>query len=511
MGVSFAHESCVTLKSLFDDCCVVDVWRALHPDISAFSWMRSDGALASRIDLVGCPYAWLHCVESCSIEPCPYSDHCAVLFKCAIPSPLPRGPGRWKLNTSILRESAFIFSVQSFWTVWRSCKSSFPSLQAWWDKGKDCIKGLAIRWSSAKNRDLLSSRSILVSLASHLKSRIDAGVVSLLHIFENVQSKIKNLDRISAEGARIRSRVRWAEEGEMSSKFFLRLEKKRGSDGWISAMRETDGSLATDISSICSSWVSFYSKLFTAEPLDFDIQDQLLSRLVHLIVEHSLPRMLEIAGYLCRVWYRGQPLVCNLCARQGHKSANCPNKFRRCGESGHFARSCPQPWGNSVSASAASVDGEMDSQGSSPQIVLISEVVSADPTSPSSDSSESVVDGTDGAVEGQSCTPVVTPSVSPASQVSDDGQVINSPLELPLADVTVVESEDSSSQSILRDGDGFIVPSPLPGRVSRSSAKEGSSRFKSRSPPQGGRRSVSLSPGRHRLPPTVRSVLSRKV
>ena len=325
------------------------------------------------------------------------------------------------------------------------------------------------------------------------------------------------------------------------------------------------------------------------------------TRLVHIIVEHTLPRMLEISGYICRIWYKGQPLVCNLCARQGHKAVNCPNKdkCRRCGESGHFARSCPQPWGNSVPVPAVSasdlvhfpalgassargprgarqgppdppsqpsdpvsvpgssnagqdpsageqavaatllevspgssslnlavslvefdsvldqiVDEEMDSQGSSPPISLIREVVSVDQTSPSLDSSESVVSGTDGAIGGQSCTPVVTPSVSPASQVSDDGQVVNSPLELPLADVTMVVSEDSSSQSILRDSDGFIVPSPPSERLSRSSVREGNSRFKSRSPPRGGRRCVSLSPagkGRHRLPPTVRSVPSRKV
>ena len=64
----------------------------------------------------------------------------------------------------------------------------------------------------------------------------------------------------------------------MSSNFFLRLEKKQGSEDGISTMRMSDGSLATDIS-ICSSWVDFYSALFSAESLDLPIQDQLLSNL----------------------------------------------------------------------------------------------------------------------------------------------------------------------------------------------------------------------------------------
>ena len=41
-------------------------------------------------------------------------------------------------------------------------------------------------------------------------------------------------------------------------------------------------------------------------------------------------------------------MICNLCAVQGHKSANCPkkDKCRQCGESGHFAHACPNPWGD---------------------------------------------------------------------------------------------------------------------------------------------------------------------
>ena len=61
---------------------------------------------------------------------------------------------------------------------------------------------------------------------------------------------------------------------------------------------------------------------------------------------------MSIDGYFCRLWFKGQPIICNLCNVQGHKSADCPNrdKCRRCGLSGHFARSCPNPWGSERSS-----------------------------------------------------------------------------------------------------------------------------------------------------------------
>ena len=65
----------------------------------------------------------------------------------------------------------------------------------------------------------------------------------------------------------------------MSSKYFLRLEKKRGTSDWIFAMRSPNGSLATDISSICSLWVDFYSSLFSASSIDLSVQDDLLNSL----------------------------------------------------------------------------------------------------------------------------------------------------------------------------------------------------------------------------------------
>ena len=89
-----------------------------------------------------------------------------------------------------------------------------------------------------------------------------------------------------------------------------------------------------------------YGKVKTIKKQKFLAMDDIFTgtRLVSLVMKTRPPRDLMIKGYLCRTWYRGQPLVCNLCAVEGHRSANCPNKdkCRRCGESGHFARGCPK-------------------------------------------------------------------------------------------------------------------------------------------------------------------------
>ena len=126
------RESFVSLKLLFQEFCVLDVWRHLHPDLRAYTWLKPDGSLSSRIDLIGFLSICLHLVFSCPIVPCPFSDHDAVFLGFSVPELFPRGPGRWKLNVSIPRGPVFFFSFQffsDFWPRWRSRKPSFSTLQ----------------------------------------------------------------------------------------------------------------------------------------------------------------------------------------------------------------------------------------------------------------------------------------------------------------------------------------------------------------------------------------------
>ena len=93
-------------------------------------------------------------------------------------------------------------------------------------------------------------------------------------VYERVLAQLASFDLTEAEGARVRFRVKWAEEGETSSRFFLRLEK---SEELIVGfrMRVSNGVVVTDVESVCESRASFYQYLFTACRVDLGVQSDL--------------------------------------------------------------------------------------------------------------------------------------------------------------------------------------------------------------------------------------------
>ena len=131
-----ARESSLALRDVFSRCCVVDIWRELHPLTPGFTWESPDRARASRIDLIGCPSVWAAFVSFCDSVPCSFSDHVAVHLSICPPVPVPRGPGRWKCNVPVLDDPDFRTKVESFWLQWRTRQPFFPSVGKWWDKGK---------------------------------------------------------------------------------------------------------------------------------------------------------------------------------------------------------------------------------------------------------------------------------------------------------------------------------------------------------------------------------------
>ena len=106
--------------------------------------------------------------------------------------------------------------------------------------GKSRIKGLTINYCCCRSQSKSQERDLLARLASHLKSRLDLGVLSCLEAYKSVLERLAALDLEAAKGAQVPSRIRWIEEGELSSAFFFRLEKKRAADRLIGSVNSTN-------------------------------------------------------------------------------------------------------------------------------------------------------------------------------------------------------------------------------------------------------------------------------
>ena len=271
------RESSVALAHLFSSCCVTDIWRYLHPSTNSFTWSRWNDLVVSRIDLVGCPYAWISSVGCCDILPFPFSDHCALFFSVSVPDAISPGPGLWKLNSSILDEPEFVLLISNFWPFWRSRIFSFSSLADWWDAGKAEIKKLSVDYCRNRARVKRGERDLLSRLVSFLKEKLDAGATFCLAPYHTALSNLGKLDLEAARGAQVRSRVRWTEEGEVSSAYFFRLIKKQSADRLVAALRCPDGTVVNSAPDLVECFSQFYSDLFSAEPVDLGAQDVLLS------------------------------------------------------------------------------------------------------------------------------------------------------------------------------------------------------------------------------------------
>ena len=68
---------------------------------------------------------------------------------------------------------------------------------------------------------------------------------------------------------------------------------------------------------------------------------------VLMSLNDSVPSIVNVHGFECRVWYPGQPVYCPVCRSSGHLPRACPlsGLCRRCKQPGHVARECGQTGG----------------------------------------------------------------------------------------------------------------------------------------------------------------------
>lgn len=103
------------------------------------------------------------------------------------------------------------------------------------------------------------------------------GNTSATKLIDELESQIKSINRTQNEGAKIRSRAKFFEEGEKPTRFFFSLESTRAAKNSIKSLYDLNGTEVNTQQEIQHAHWNFYSKLYSAEQIDPQIQNEFMS------------------------------------------------------------------------------------------------------------------------------------------------------------------------------------------------------------------------------------------
>ena len=275
---SLPHHSNVNSRNIFeaimDEFNLVDIWRSEHPNIRKYTRHQKHPVVLSRLDYIFASNNLINNVNSSNIISGISSDHSIVTAK--ISSDIPaRGTGYWKLNCHYLRHDAeFINFVKSKISEFKSIHSqSLANPNILWDSLKCYITGHCIEYTSRKKKERVKAKSDLMDNIEKVRKSIsdfdknsDANI-SLENLVDQLQSFEKDLDNIISQetaGLVVRSRIKWVEQGEKSSRYFCNLEKRSSEKKVIRSLTMDNGTLQTDPDEILKELHAFYNNLYTS-------------------------------------------------------------------------------------------------------------------------------------------------------------------------------------------------------------------------------------------------------
>ena len=132
------------------------------------------------------------------------------------------------------------------------------------------IKLFTINYSRERWRKLSWKRVATINRLSFLKCRLAAGCQTVKTEIGELETCLTQLFARQLEGSKIRSRVRWLEEGESPSRFFLPLENERYAKTFVSSEFNASGNEVFSLPEIMEAHTAFYSDLFSRGNIDLD-------------------------------------------------------------------------------------------------------------------------------------------------------------------------------------------------------------------------------------------------
>ncbi|KAK3728108.1 hypothetical protein QZH41_014265, partial [Actinostola sp. cb2023] len=262
------------LKSNFD---LIDIWRHQHKRAKEYTWWKKDCSAGSRLDKFLVDKRFKE-VRSSAIEPCVFSDHeyISIVMRLAV---TPRMTHLWKLNALNLDDPEYTRRIEQVLDQGIQRKTHSPSLQEWWEDLKQNIRTTTQTYDKQKRKRDKENQDRVTKNIIKLKRTLDPQNRERVQQLTDLETTLRELKVQKMEGAKIRSRVQWIEQGEKPTKFFYNLEKQRAKTNTIDSVRDDNDEEVTDSNAIKTVVTDFYTNLYKKDLIDMIEQDRLLTNI----------------------------------------------------------------------------------------------------------------------------------------------------------------------------------------------------------------------------------------
>ena len=251
----------------------------------------------------------MHNISNVDIIPSYRSDHSTVLLSFQI-NEFKRVSGIWKFNNSLLKDNDYIkvvkkciFDVREqnavpvYNTQYIEDESDLQftiSDQLFLDVLLMEIRGKTISYSSYKKKqNILQEEKLQVEIKA-LEQDFN---IDMLDILERKKIELQNLRKEKLEGVIIRSRTRWAEEGEKPTKYFCSLESRNFINKTIPKIELENGEIIYEQADILGEVKEYYHNLYNFQERDRNIDyDDIFNKLGDCpkLTEHEKNKLGEI-------------------------------------------------------------------------------------------------------------------------------------------------------------------------------------------------------------------------
>ena len=285
LGGNWQHSNkkCQSLlNNIISECGIHDAFRLTNSDKQLYTHYNKRCKTATRLDFFLVDASLINfplCTSSISHG---FSSDHSYVSLIIQGSTITRGRGYWKLNNMHLKQDEYCKEVRNI--IAQTQAESWDSVGGLWDVIKFKVKDYSIRYSKKYKKVKNDLKIELETKIEELKNSIaenknKADALDILHPqLHSLQDQLNNILREEVQGAIIRSRAQWVEEGERSTKYFLGLEKSNQKRKSLTKLITESKTILTSQNDISNHVVSFYQKLFTSSnPRHKNVSDYVAS------------------------------------------------------------------------------------------------------------------------------------------------------------------------------------------------------------------------------------------